>query len=206
MKAEARHREAGDSFDAYWERRGCKTGTSTWKEAKSAWDACSDSAARVTADIAIHFQRLLTAAEEKCADSEARGERRGVERAADVVRKEAEEARAIMEDVRGNKLEWAHWRNQANDLKELWLKIRALLPSVGAEEPQEACGEDENDLRRLVSAPPGWVHEGRPRWSCVGAALSRGSGHSIALCRRFGFDPNEESPPEPPQGEGGSDG
>lgn len=49
---------------------------------------------------------------------------------------------------------------------------------------------DEELIRRAVQYPPTGRGE-HCRWSLVGAVFSLGSTSSIALCRRFGCDPDD---------------
>lgn len=46
--------------------------------------------------------------------------------------------------------------------------------------------------RAVGSAMPTHSHEPIPRWSYVGSLFGLGSASAIALCRRFGLDPDEQ--------------
>lgn len=45
-------------------------------------------------------------------------------------------------------------------------------------------------MERAVQYPVGW-EAGSPRWSAVGMIFSVGANNAIAICKAFGFDPNE---------------
>ncbi|MBC8877874.1 hypothetical protein IAE17_02675 [Pseudomonas cerasi] len=54
------------------------------------------------------------------------------------------------------------------------------------------CEFTEDDLlRRVVRAVGGSRRNTMPRWALVRDAFGRGSGVGTALCRRFGYDPEE---------------
>ncbi|MBI6576852.1 hypothetical protein YA0001_07715 [Pseudomonas viridiflava] len=54
------------------------------------------------------------------------------------------------------------------------------------------CEFTEDDLlRRAVRAVGGSRRNTLPRWALVRDAFGCGSGVGTALCRRFGFDPEE---------------
>ncbi len=47
----------------------------------------------------------------------------------------------------------------------------------------------EDDLKRLVTHPPGWKDSGRDRWALVAEALRRGYTYAVDLCKKFDVDP-----------------
>lgn len=50
-------------------------------------------------------------------------------------------------------------------------------------------------IQRAVEYPRAW-EPGSPRWSAVGSVFQVGCNNAIAICKAFGFDPNEVKPYE----------
>lgn len=69
------------------------------------------------------------------------------------------------------------------------------LPSMASDPRTETPGMSERDLLEnavRLALPRGRGRGKHPRWVAVMDTFALGSGYSHALCRRFGFDPDEK--------------